>query len=329
MRVLAFDVTGPVVTVGLAADGKPVGRQDVPAVISLGNVLESAIDTVLSRAGWSRRDVQGLTLVTGPGSLTATRIGWATAAGWARASIPVTGWPTPFVHHRYWREWSRSARFDPRRKLIAWRITVAMSSTAMNSSPNTRRVRRFLLRWGIGIHRTPTGVRIVGPGVIGREYRERWRAALRPQVELADYNECLVGGEVLAVWGEAGLAAKKYCRSINLRWTMDFLRLPSFERTMSDDVATIRPMRASDLASVAAIEAAAFSDPWPLSAFRECLRVDNRINLVLANESGEIVAYLCGQCVADEMQIHTLPTEVCYDFSRLVGKDEIDTVVNA
>ena len=28
-------------------------------------------------------------------------------------------------------------------------------------------------------------------------------------MELADYNECLVGGEVLAVWGEAGLAAQE------------------------------------------------------------------------------------------------------------------------
>ena len=75
---------------------------------------------------------------------------------------------------------------------------------------------------------------------------------------------------------------------------------------MSDDIATIRPMRASDLTSVAAIEAASFSDPWPLSAFRECLCVENRINLVLANECGKIVAYLCAQCVADEIQIHNI-----------------------
>ena len=138
------------------------------------NVLESAIDTVLSRAGWSRRDVQGLTLVTGPGSLTATRIGWATAAGWAQAaSIPVTGWPTPFVHHRYWREWSRSARFDPRKRtycLAHYRGDVFYCYEFEPEHPPGAPIPVTLGNWNPS---DPTGVRIVGPGVIGHEYRER------------------------------------------------------------------------------------------------------------------------------------------------------------
>jgi len=75
---------------------------------------------------------------------------------------------------------------------------------------------------------------------------------------------------------------------------------------MTDDTTVARAMRESDLASVTAIEAVSFSDPWPPAAFQECLGVDNRVNLVLADKSGQVVAYLCAQCVADEIQIHNI-----------------------
>ena len=229
MRVLAFDATGPVVTVGLAADGKPIARHDIPAVRSHGSVLELAIDEVLSHAGSSRRGVQGLALVTGPGSLTATRIGWATAAGWAQAmSIPVTGWPTPVTHHRYWTELSRAAQPDSRTRtccLVHYRGDAFYCYEFAREHPPGEPIIVRLGAW------SPSGaprVRIVGPGAVGRANRDRWRAALGSDVELADESECLVGGDVLAVWGEEALRTEG---GISLdRSPLDYGLPPDFRR---------------------------------------------------------------------------------------------------
>lgn len=69
---------------------------------------------------------------------------------------------------------------------------------------------------------------------------------------------------------------------------------------------SIRMMTSADVDAVAAIEKAVFSDPWPKSAFREILKVGNRINLIVATSDHEIAGYVLAQLGADELQIQNI-----------------------
>jgi ribosomal-protein-alanine N-acetyltransferase len=64
----------------------------------------------------------------------------------------------------------------------------------------------------------------------------------------------------------------------------------------------VRPATDPDLADVARIERAVFSDPWPPSAFRE---LGNAWAWV-AVEGGRVVGYLFGRVAADEAEILNL-----------------------
>ncbi|MEW5702853.1 MAG: ribosomal protein S18-alanine N-acetyltransferase [Candidatus Zixiibacteriota bacterium] len=68
----------------------------------------------------------------------------------------------------------------------------------------------------------------------------------------------------------------------------------------------IRPMRQEDVPAVALLEQTLFGDPWSETAFAECLTVASRINLVLVDDDGAVIGYVCAQCAADEMQIHNV-----------------------
>ncbi|MEW5702854.1 MAG: hypothetical protein AB1792_11590 [Candidatus Zixiibacteriota bacterium] len=202
--MLAFDSTGPCVTVGLARDGAALGRWDEATRKTQGNVLDRLIDRALAELGWSRHDIEGLALVTGPGSLTATRLGWATAAGWGQsADIPITGWPTPVVHHRQWRESRNSEPGGTRTSfcLVHHRGDSFYCYRFLRHELPGPPIAITLGQWSPG----ERPAKIIGPGIIG--YRERWRHALPSDVELADDQECIVGGDLLAAWGEADLAA--------------------------------------------------------------------------------------------------------------------------
>lgn len=93
---------------------------------------------------------------------------------------------------------------------------------------------------------------------------------------------------------------------------------------------TIRPMTLADIDSIAAIERAVFSDPWPKSAFRELLQEDNRINYVAVTAEGAISGYILAQLAADELQIQNIA--VVPEFRRqqlgaaLLRKAEADGV---
>ncbi|MBI3872258.1 MAG: hypothetical protein HY304_04165 [candidate division Zixibacteria bacterium] len=207
MRTLAFDCTGPIVTVGLAEQQKPLGRWDRPSEKGRGNTLDMLIVKSLADVGWRRGDVAGLALVTGPGSLTAMRIGWATASGWAQAAgIPVTGWPTPVVQHRQWAQGMQSQSGGPASPaeitfcLIHHRGDQFCCYTLEDSAPSSRPDAVTLGQW------RPNGqypVRLVGPGILG--YRERWRSALGERARLVEDQDAIVGGDTLALWGEMEL----------------------------------------------------------------------------------------------------------------------------
>lgn len=78
-------------------------------------------------------------------------------------------------------------------------------------------------------------------------------------------------------------------------------RLPDSALARADGI-ELRTPRASDLAAVAAIEEASFSDPWSAKEFSSVLSVDHSIFLI-AESRGEIVGYVVAMAVIDEAEI--------------------------
>ncbi len=194
MRTLAFDASGPIITVGTSENLHKVVRRDIRAERGRGNMLEQIIDEVLNSSKWSRGDIEGIGVVVGPGSLTAIRIAWATAAGWAQAKgSPVTGWSVPAIH----------------RRKLGDRAHHAACCTHYRGDT-------FLLYNLAHIQLHPVPVRLngeaatikppallTGPGVI--EHRAEWAAFFGPQTEIASDEEAIIGGDQLAVWAEVDL----------------------------------------------------------------------------------------------------------------------------
>jgi ribosomal-protein-alanine acetyltransferase len=69
-----------------------------------------------------------------------------------------------------------------------------------------------------------------------------------------------------------------------------------------DEPFRVRPAADADLAEIAAIERAVFSDPWPRSSFRglvgQCAWV--------ADARGSVIGYLFGRVAADEAEVLNL-----------------------
>ena len=67
----------------------------------------------------------------------------------------------------------------------------------------------------------------------------------------------------------------------------------------------ILPMTADDIAQVAALEQACFSDPWPQSVLEK--ELENELSLwLVAKQGGEVVAYVGSQSVLDEADMMNL-----------------------
>lgn len=95
MRVLAVETSTLAGGVALL-DGESVrGEYVLDVRTTHSERLMSAIDRVLSDAGWTARDLEGLAVAVGPGSFTGLRIGLSTVKGLALAlGIPVAPVPT-------------------------------------------------------------------------------------------------------------------------------------------------------------------------------------------------------------------------------------------
>lgn len=197
MKVLAFDMTSKRLTVGLAGDSQVIGRWDAPADRDRGNTLDSLIDRALSEAGWQRDEIGGLALATGPGSLTATRIGWATASGWALAQdIPVTGWPVPEIQRRWWQDHALSGERPTTIFCVVHHRGDEFYCYPLEQGQTHATAPQAiqLEEW-----QPPTVPDwLVGPGVLG--YRERWIEALGSGVQVVSEAEAIVGGDQLARW---------------------------------------------------------------------------------------------------------------------------------
>ncbi len=203
MRVLAFDMTASRITVGLARDGRPVGRWDAGATRGRSGTLDALIDKALSESGRTRQDIDGLGLVTGPGSLTATRIGWATASGWALAgNIPITGWPTQAVQRRWWCTAGAHSKLgiaNPEEYSVACVVhhrgdefyLYYLSTDRETGHPESIRLGEWAPTEGV-----PTV--LVGSGLLG--YRDRWVRSLGQSAIVVSEDDALVGGDMLAVW---------------------------------------------------------------------------------------------------------------------------------
>jgi len=194
MRVLAFDTTAPILSVGAAADAQRLCRRDVRTERGKGNFLDRAIGDVLREVGWSRPDVEGLALLTGPGSLTATRIGWATAAGWAQAvGIPVVGWTVPTVQKRAFGDDANGVGC-----CIHYRGDMFLLYDLSKSEGPPLRVQLTSNSHAACPPRTLTG-----PGILER--RASWAAYCGTGTSIVDDTNAIIGADTLALWGEADL----------------------------------------------------------------------------------------------------------------------------
>jgi hypothetical protein len=200
LRIVGFDSTGPIITVGLAENGEPLTRVEAQAMRGTGGILERLIDEALSAVGWDRASVQGIALVTGPGSLTAMRIGWATAAGWSQATgIPVTGWPVCVVCRLHLAGQVKDS--PPVYCTTHYRGDTFLLYDLSSPEWAPRPEPITLSSW---TPQSPEPVFITGPGIIGR--RREWSSRLRDSDSLADEREAIPGGDRLAAWGEVAIS---------------------------------------------------------------------------------------------------------------------------
>jgi len=231
VNLLAFDSTAPILTVGITSDGRKMGRWDTPADRSRGGTLDRLISRALEESGLSRGDINALALVTGPGSLTALRIGWATVCGWALTTgIPVTGWTVPVAQRRKWAGETVPGRSDSQ----------STRSTNVNCLVHHRGAEFYVYDWnamstgGLPIVTTRDDFHpivnsdawIVGPGLL-HNYDD-WLRTLPDGVQLPSREEAIVGGDQLAVWGHADIANG---RTLDLTESpLDYGLPPSFRK---------------------------------------------------------------------------------------------------
>jgi tRNA threonylcarbamoyladenosine biosynthesis protein TsaB len=95
MRVLAVETSTLAGGAALLDGGLVVGEYTLDVSLTHSERLMGAVDRLLTDAGWTVRDLEGLAVSVGPGSFTGLRIGLSTVKGLALAlAIPVAAVPT-------------------------------------------------------------------------------------------------------------------------------------------------------------------------------------------------------------------------------------------
>jgi len=95
MRVLAVETSTLAGGAALLDGELVVGEYALDVSVTHSERLMGAIDRLLTDAGWTVRDLEGLAVSVGPGSFTGLRIGLSTVKGLALAlSIPIVAVPT-------------------------------------------------------------------------------------------------------------------------------------------------------------------------------------------------------------------------------------------
>jgi tRNA threonylcarbamoyladenosine biosynthesis protein TsaB len=95
MRVLAVETSTLSGGAALLDGERVVGEYTLDVRVTHSERLMAAIDQLLSDAGWTARDLEGIAVSVGPGSFTGLRVGLSTVKGLALAlAIPVAAVPT-------------------------------------------------------------------------------------------------------------------------------------------------------------------------------------------------------------------------------------------
>jgi tRNA threonylcarbamoyladenosine biosynthesis protein TsaB len=95
MRVLAVETSTLSGGAALLDGERVVGEYTLDVRLTHSERLMAAIDQLLTDAGWTVRDLEGLAVSVGPGSFTGLRVGLSTVKGLALAlSVPVAAVPT-------------------------------------------------------------------------------------------------------------------------------------------------------------------------------------------------------------------------------------------
>jgi tRNA threonylcarbamoyladenosine biosynthesis protein TsaB len=95
MRVLAVETSTLAGGVALVDGDRLVAEYLLDVSVTHSERLLSAIDTVMTDAGWTPGELQGLAVAVGPGSFTGLRVGLSTVKGLAWAlGLPVAAVPT-------------------------------------------------------------------------------------------------------------------------------------------------------------------------------------------------------------------------------------------
>ena len=95
MRVLAVETSTLSGGAALLDGERIVGEYTLDVRMTHSERVMAAIDQLLTDAGWTARDLEGLAVSVGPGSFTGLRVGVSTVKGLALAlSIPVAAVPT-------------------------------------------------------------------------------------------------------------------------------------------------------------------------------------------------------------------------------------------
>src|SRR3989442_15558354 len=99
MRLLAVETSTLAGGAALLDGELVVGEYALDVSRTHSERLMGAIDRLLTDAGWTVRDLEGLAVSVGPGSFTGLRIGLSTVKGLALAlSIPIVAVPTLHPH---------------------------------------------------------------------------------------------------------------------------------------------------------------------------------------------------------------------------------------
>jgi tRNA threonylcarbamoyladenosine biosynthesis protein TsaB len=95
MRVLAVETSTLAGGVALVDGDRLVAEYLLDVSVTHSERLIAAIDSVMTGAGWTPKDLQGLAVAAGPGSFTGLRVGISTVKGLALAlGVPVAAVPT-------------------------------------------------------------------------------------------------------------------------------------------------------------------------------------------------------------------------------------------
>jgi len=260
-------------------------RQHAAQIVSL-------VDRVLAPAGVRPEDLEGIVLGDGPGSFTGLRIGWAAAKGLAQES-------------------GLSLRAVPSLMVAAAGAARVLGAVPVAACFDALRGQVYGAVYVIDAHAVET---LVPPLVLTID-ELAGRSPQRPRLVVGD--GALRYADQVARWSGAapvplealGPPAVSPPRSSipppASRCTAAPPRPRRSGRRATAAPYQIRPVAAPDLPAIHAIEEVAFSDPWSVKDFRECLATGVPF-LVAVAAGNDVVGYAIAHAAADEGEILNL-----------------------